>query len=294
MRLDVRDGALRAPGEQCAGSVPFLYLHGTAPYRLEDGDGTTVATGRLPQGRAVPALREELGVPRVPTFCRMRFAVRAPERREYRLVVDERESLRFSASSDRSVELSVPAALTGGGSGASSDPQLRTDVTTARGGAAALPDELPAGVSYRRVEPTTPRAPAFALRLLDGHPVAGRELWRSRPVVLVFFSSWCGPCAEGQAAVDALARRYRDAVAFLGVAGQDERQAVAGYVERHEVSYAVAIDESLDVWRRYAVREPPAVVLIGPGGRLLRGWPGAIDAGRLERALERLVVGTVG
>jgi hypothetical protein len=108
VRLDVRDGALRAPGEQCAGSMPFLYLHATAPYRLEDGDGATVARGRLPQGRAVPALQEELGVPRVPTFCRMRFAVRAPQRREYRLVVDEREPLRFSASSDRTVELSVP------------------------------------------------------------------------------------------------------------------------------------------------------------------------------------------
>jgi thiol-disulfide isomerase/thioredoxin len=195
----------------------------------------------------------------------------------------------------RRITVVVVAALALLGCGSDDAPERprgarAADVTTARGGVEALPGELPTGVSYRRVDGTVPRAPALTLSLLDGHRVTGRELWRTRPVVLVFFSSWCGPCAQGQAAVDALARRYRDVVAFVGVAGQDERTAVAGYVQRHEVSYAVAVDESLDVWRRYAVREPPAVVLIGPGGRLLRGWPGPIDAGRLQRELDHLVV----
>jgi hypothetical protein len=107
VRLDVRDGALRAPGEPCAGSVPFLYVHASAPYRLEDGDGTTLAEGRLPEGRAVKAFREELGVPREPTHCRMTIAVDAPERREYRLVVAGREPLRFAAER-RSAVVTIP------------------------------------------------------------------------------------------------------------------------------------------------------------------------------------------
>jgi hypothetical protein len=97
IRLEVRDGALRAPGEPCAGSVPFLYVHASAPYRLEDGAGQKLAEGRLPEGRAVKAFREDLGVPREPTHCRMTLAVDAPERREYRLVVAGRKSLTFSA-----------------------------------------------------------------------------------------------------------------------------------------------------------------------------------------------------
>jgi cytochrome c biogenesis protein CcmG/thiol:disulfide interchange protein DsbE len=55
------------------------------------------------------------------------------------------------------------------------------------------------------------------------------------------------------------------------------------------VGYAVGIDESLQIWRRYAVREPPAVVLVGRGGRLLRGWPGVVDTRRLESELAGLV-----
>jgi hypothetical protein len=107
VRLEVRDGALRAPGEPCAGSMPFLYVHASAPYRLEDGEGATLAEGRLPEGRAVKAFREDLGVPREPTHCRMTLAVDAPERRAYRLVVAGRKPLRFSAE-DRTAVVTIP------------------------------------------------------------------------------------------------------------------------------------------------------------------------------------------
>jgi peroxiredoxin len=148
-----------------------------------------------------------------------------------------------------------------------------------------------ASYSYRPVDRSTPPAPQFTLPLLDGGSVEGAALWRERPVVLAFFSSWCGPCARQQAALAELADRYGDAVAFVGIAGQDERGALAAFVERNEVSYPVGIDETLEIWRRYAVREPPAVVLIAPGGRLLRGWPGMVDTRRLEAALDRVVIG---
>jgi hypothetical protein len=104
----VRDGALRAPGEPCAGSVPFLYVHASAPYRLLDGGGATVAEGRLPEGRAVAAFREDLGVPRVPTHCRMTLAVDAPERSAYRLVVAGRKPVRVSAESGRTAVVTIP------------------------------------------------------------------------------------------------------------------------------------------------------------------------------------------
>jgi peroxiredoxin len=108
--------------------------------------------------------------------------------------------------------------------------------------------------------------------------------------VLVFLSSWCDPCARWQAALGELVRRYRDVVAFVGIAGQDEPRALARFLDEHRASYPVGIDGSLEIWRRYAVREPPATVLISRGGRLLRGWPGMAETRPLEEALDRLVV----
>ena len=42
------------------------------------------------------------------------------------------------------------------------------------------------------------------------------------------------------------------------------------------------------VWLDYAAREPPVVVLLGPGGTVLRGWPGGVEAAVLDRELEKL------
>jgi hypothetical protein len=55
------------------------------------------------------------------------------------------------------------------------------------------------------------------------------------------------------------------------------------------VTYPVGIDGRLETWRRYAVPNPPAVILVGPGAKLLRGWPGGVETDALDAELQRLV-----
>jgi cytochrome c biogenesis protein CcmG/thiol:disulfide interchange protein DsbE len=115
-------------------------------------------------------------------------------------------------------------------------------------------------------------------------------LWADRPVVLTFVSSWCTSCADRQAALSELARRYHDRVVFVGIAGEEEPGALDWYLRTHGVGYPVAVDGSMTVWRAYAMREPPGVVLISKGGRLLRGWPGGVDAPTLDTHLQALAL----
>ncbi|MEK8106305.1 TlpA disulfide reductase family protein [Micromonospora sp. M12] len=122
------------------------------------------------------------------------------------------------------------------------------------------------------------------------HPFVAAELWEQRPVVLTFFSSWCTTCAGRQAALSELARSYRDRVVFVGVAGADQADEVQEYLRAHRVEYPVVLDDQQTIWRSYAVREPPAVVLVAKGGALLRGWPGGLDAPTLDRQLRELVL----
>ncbi|MDQ3991248.1 MAG: TlpA family protein disulfide reductase [Actinomycetota bacterium] len=160
----------------------------------------------------------------------------------------------------------------------------------ARGGAASLPGPVPSGVSFSGGPSSAPRAPDFSLMLVDGTPVTGSELWEERPLVLSFFASWCGRCAEQQGDLTSLSERYRDAVVFLGVAGSDEPDAVLAYLNEHEVPYAVALDAELTVWRSYAVREPPHIAVVAKGGRLVRGWPGGIAGAVIADTLDELVI----
>jgi thiol-disulfide isomerase/thioredoxin len=125
---------------------------------------------------------------------------------------------------------------------------------------------------------------------MDETKVTGAELWAERPLVLFFFASWCGVCPAQQADITALTESYGDSVTFLGVAGEDEPEAVAEYLDEHEVPHAVGIDDDLDLWLNYAVREPPQVVVIAKGGHVVSGWPGGTTREVIEETLSDLVV----
>ncbi|MDQ4005468.1 MAG: hypothetical protein M3135_04085 [Actinomycetota bacterium] len=98
--LEVRDGWIREPGVECAGSRPFLYVHRNAPFRVEDGSGEVLTSGVLPSGTGVEALNEDLGVPKVPTFCRFRFSVEVPGPGRYRLVLEQGSPLELSVQGE--------------------------------------------------------------------------------------------------------------------------------------------------------------------------------------------------
>ena len=167
----------------------------------------------------------------------------------------------------------------------SDEPQTPSEP---RGGAGALPGPVPTGMKFSNGGPSAPPAPNFTLPLMDGTQVTGSELWHERPVVLFFFASWCGTCAEQQANISALAEDFGGAVAFLGVTGEDDPQDIADFLAEHDVDNAVALDPNLGTWRNYAVREPPHVVVIAKGGRVFRGWQRPIPRSLLSSTLEEL------
>ncbi|MGW9194246.1 TlpA family protein disulfide reductase [Micromonospora chersina] len=188
----------------------------------------------------------------------------------------------------RLAAVALAAALTATACSGGDDPPARPEPVA--GGAAALPGPAPAGLALRPAPSGAPGAPAVTGALTDGSPVALADLWADRPVVLVFFTSWCTLCADRQAALGELARRHSDEVVFVGVVTEDKPEDVQRYLREHRVGYPVALDADGGIWRSYAVREPPAVVVIAKGGALLRGWPGGVDAATLDAELRRLVL----
>ncbi|MFC0508962.1 TlpA family protein disulfide reductase [Micromonospora costi] len=172
----------------------------------------------------------------------------------------------------------------------SDDEDVPASPAPIAGGASALPGPAPAGLALRPAPSGAPGAPAVTGTLTDGSTLALADLWAARPVVLVFFSSWCGPCEQRQDALSELARTHRDAVAFVGVVTEDTPEDVQRYLRAHRVEYPVVVDDDGAIWQSYAVREPPAVVLVAKGGALLRGWPGGVDAAALDAQLRELVL----
>jgi thiol-disulfide isomerase/thioredoxin len=158
------------------------------------------------------------------------------------------------------------------------------------GGADDLPPPVPDGVVFAEPPENALPAPKFSPALLDGTRIDAADLWRERPLVLVFTASWCGRCADVHREVAAAVDEHGDAVALLGVVAPDDAEPAREYAEGLDLGHPVAVAGER-VWLNYAAREPPVVVLVARGGKLLRGWPGGVERAELARRLDELVEG---
>jgi hypothetical protein len=108
IRLVVADKNIRRESVECAGALPFQYVHAEAPFRVEATDGEVVAEGELPAGRSRNAEPEiDWEVERIPTFCVLDFEVEVPEPGRYRLGLARGRPLDFTvpAAGNEPIEL---------------------------------------------------------------------------------------------------------------------------------------------------------------------------------------------
>ena len=108
IRLVVADKNIRREGIECAGALPFQYVHATAPFQVEAADGDVVFEGELPSGRSRNAEPEiDWEVERIPTVCVLDFEVEVPRPARYRLRLDRGKPLDFTVASptEQRVEL---------------------------------------------------------------------------------------------------------------------------------------------------------------------------------------------
>jgi len=156
------------------------------------------------------------------------------------------------------------------------------------GGAGDLPGPVPAGVRFAEAPKGALRAPVFTAELLDGTPVASGDVWRDRPLLLVFTASYCNRCAAIHRAAAETVSAQDGAVGLLGIVGEDDVDGGREYAEKLDLGQPIAV-ASERTWLDYAAREPGLVVLVSKGGKVLRGWPGGATAEQLRPALEEVV-----
>jgi thiol-disulfide isomerase/thioredoxin len=155
-----------------------------------------------------------------------------------------------------------------------------------------LPGPVPDGAVFRTPPDSAPAAPALELELIDGRALDLTEQWDERPIVLVFFETWCTLCRDQQPEINDVVADYRDVVLFVGIANMSDESDVEEYVSANGITYPVGIDRSGRSWLNYAVSEPPLVALISKDGRLLRGWPEGTSGTHLHEQIDELAVET--
>ncbi|HEX9029349.1 MAG TPA: TlpA disulfide reductase family protein [Anaerolineales bacterium] len=113
-------------------------------------------------------------------------------------------------------------------------------------------------------------APAFALTTFDGQQVNLAAL-KGKVVVVNFWASWCKPCEQEAADLEAAWRFYqpRGDVVFLGVDYVDTEPEAKAYLQKFGITFPNGPDLRTKISQSYRITGVPETYIIDRTGKLV-------------------------
>ncbi len=109
----------------------------------------------------------------------------------------------------------------------------------------------------------------FSGQALDGRTIDMRQLVGKKPVMLVFWASWCPSCREEVPKINQLYKKYRDqGMEFIGInVGYNDSVARArAFVKKTGMAYPVIFDKRGKISKMFAVQGVPTVFVTDRNG----------------------------
>jgi thiol-disulfide isomerase/thioredoxin len=131
---------------------------------------------------------------------------------------------------------------------------------------------------------------------LKMHDLSGKKVelrsYRSKPVVLNFWATWCGPCREEMPMLVEAQKRWTDkGVTFIGVSLDDKKtiDQVPEFTQRFHVPFDIWTGASADDLDRLRLGQGvPDTVFLDDQGRVVARVLGEIRRNELDERLEWL------
>ncbi|AFH61012.1 TlpA family protein disulfide reductase [Paenibacillus caseinilyticus] len=153
------------------------------------------------------------------------------------------------------------------------------------------PESRPVFAAASKAGRVVPGQPVPALRLQGmrgGEFTVGGE--RSKPLLLNFWASWCGPCHEEAPDLQAVYAKYKDQVDFYGVnvTREDGLREAQGFVKKYGFTFPVLLDTEGTAADAYRLRFVPTSYLIDRKGNLVEVIH-VLPAAQLEAKIRGLI-----
>jgi cytochrome c biogenesis protein CcmG/thiol:disulfide interchange protein DsbE len=119
-------------------------------------------------------------------------------------------------------------------------------------------------------------APDFAFTL-DGKPAHLSDL-HGKVVLVNFWATWCPPCVEEAASLNALQQRIAPlGGTVLGVSVDDDADAYAGFLKEYGLTYPNYRDTTKQIPLKFGTKMYPDTYVIDRSGKFVRKIIGAQD-----------------
>lgn len=112
-------------------------------------------------------------------------------------------------------------------------------------------------------------APSVDFVSRDGKAVSLRSM-RGKPVLVNFWTTWCGPCLVSMPALERLSSRLGEKVTVITVdEDEDDGGGAAEYLARHHYRWQNYHDDHKGLFHAFEATETPQVVLINAKGKVV-------------------------
>lgn len=133
------------------------------------------------------------------------------------------------------------------------------------------------------------RAPSLDALDLDGRrwtldDADGRLVW------INYWATWCPPCRTEMPMMQRLHERFGDRLLIVGVDFGEDRDTVADFVERYELTYPILLDPVLENFYRWSPQFGlPQHYFVDAQGRVVRQFNGELAPADMLATVEELL-----
>ncbi len=149
------------------------------------------------------------------------------------------------------------------------------------------------GIGLRRAQagPITigQKVPDFSLITFEGETLNTAD-YAGKVIVVNFWASWCKPCEQEAADIEAAYQYYKDSgqVVFLGVDYVDTEPEAMGFINKFGLTYPNGPDLHTSISQMFRIQGVPETYIIDPSGKLAYVKKGPFTSlGEIQAAIER-------
>lgn len=109
----------------------------------------------------------------------------------------------------------------------------------------------------------------FVHKDLNGNLIDMKEIVGKKPVMLVFWASWCPNCKTEAPKVNELVKKYRDqGMEFIGIniGFNDSMRRARSFVKKTQMAYPTIFDDTHAITQRYMIQGVPTILVADSKG----------------------------